>query len=100
MKNNRQRIWIKLAILIIGAGLIKVFSFFGGWVEAAYSTGIYPVISTILRAVTGWVPVSLGDILYAAIIVWLIIRLVILIKIIFQRKGTWRGFWQGLGKTL
>jgi len=100
MKNGGQRIWLELAIVLIVAALIKVFSLFGGLVERAYSTSVYPVISVVLRAITGWVPFSVGDILYLAVVIWLILRLVKIVKIVVKRKSNWQGFWQGLVKTV
>jgi len=98
-KNGQRRIWVKLVILLIIAALIKVFSLFGGWVEAGYSTGVYPVIATVMRAVTGWLPISIGDLLYACVFIWLIIKLIKIIKAIVGRKATWQGFGNRLGKA-
>jgi hypothetical protein len=100
MKNSRQRFWVQLGVLLAVAAIIKICSLFGGWVEAAYSTGIYPVISIVLRAVTGWLPLSIGDILYVVVIIWLAVRIVQLVKIVIQRNANWQGFWLGLGKTV
>ncbi len=96
---GKKPIWRKLLILLAVAVLIKLFSFFGGWVEALYSTGIYPVIAVVFRFFTGWLTISLGDLLYAAAVIWLVVRLVKLAKLLFQRKSTWQGFWAGLGRT-
>ncbi|WP_423998689.1 DUF3810 domain-containing protein [Maribacter sp. IgM3_T14_3] len=53
-------------------------------VEQYYSTGLYPVISKFFRLLFGWVPFSVGDILY---FVLLILALVYLIK---NRNYIWR----------
>ncbi len=66
--------WIFVIVTII---LIKIFSANSIWVEQIYSTGIYPFFSKILRILFGWVPFSLGDILYflaACFILWKIIK--------------------------
>lgn len=34
------------------------------WVEKNYSNGIYPVISSFFRRLLGWIPFSIGDLLY------------------------------------
>lgn len=53
------------------AVLIKIFSLFPDAVERYYSNGIYPAISTIQRALFGWIPFSVGDIFYGIIIIYL-----------------------------
>jgi len=47
------------------------------WIEKYYSNGIYPVISKAFRALFGWLPFSVGDILYATLI-FLAIRYLVL----------------------
>jgi len=88
-----------LLILLAAAVLVKLFSLFSGAVEKVYSTALYPVIAVILRAITSWVPFSIGDVLYALAVLWLLVRFFKLIIILISRKGTWKGFWYGLGKT-
>ncbi len=34
------------------------------WVEKYYSTGLYPLISAFFRRLYGWVPFSVGDLIY------------------------------------
>ena len=41
-------------------------------VETYYSTGIYPYISSFLRVLFGWVPFSVGDVLYFFAGLWLV----------------------------
>ncbi len=98
-KNGQKRRWVKLVILLAIAALIKVFSLFGGWVEAGYATGIYPVIATVMRAITGWLPISIGDLFYAFVFIWLVIKLIKIIRVIVRRKATWQGFGNGVLKA-
>ncbi len=73
-----------LAILLIAQWLfIKLISRFPELVESYYSKGIYPVISRFFRIIFGWLPFSIGDVLY--IILGFVI-LKIIIKIIKRRK--------------
>ncbi len=50
------------------------------WIERNYSNGIYPAISRFLRRLLGWIPISIGDILYFLLLlvflrwVWLLIQ--------------------------
>ncbi|WP_445382648.1 DUF3810 domain-containing protein [Robiginitalea sp. IMCC43444] len=38
-----------------------------GWIEKYYSQGVYPYISVFFRYLYGWVPFSVGDLLYACL---------------------------------
>lgn len=53
--------------------LLVIFSFFPAAVEQYYSRGFYPVFSRALRTITGWMPISLGDLIYAGGIIYLIV---------------------------
>lgn len=50
--------------MIILAIAIKLFSFFPAQVESIYATGLFPQIARTLRFLFGWVPFSIGDVLY------------------------------------
>ena len=70
---KRYKSWlIPLTLAII----IKIFSFFPDAVEKYYSTGIYPLISRLLRLLFGWISISVGDIFYAAVFLYLLISLI------------------------
>ena len=56
------------------------------WVEQYYSNGIYPIISTILRALLGWLPFSFGDILYGMVVIWLLIKGVKLLQFALNKQ--------------
>lgn len=49
--------------------LVKWLGSYPALIEKYYSTGIYPVISIFWRTVLGWIPFSVGDILYASLII-------------------------------
>ena len=63
--------WIIL--IVLGAG-IKIFSLFPNAVERYYSNGIYRGISRAQRMVLGWIPFSIGDILYAIVFIFLVYK--------------------------
>ncbi|MCX2720428.1 DUF3810 domain-containing protein [Lentiprolixibacter aurantiacus] len=44
--------------------LVRVLALFPEWIEQYYSLGIFPVISGFFRTLLGWIPFSVGDILY------------------------------------
>ncbi len=52
--------------------LVKIIGSFPGFVETYYSTGLYPIISKIARYVFGWIPFSVGDLIYSIAAVFLI----------------------------
>src|SRR5688572_19425910 len=67
LKRNRVLIgWLLPAIFI------RIFSLFPNAVEEYYATGIYPYISGLQRILFGWIPFSIGDFLYAAVVIYLI----------------------------
>ena len=78
--------------LILVAGLtfviilIKVFSANSIWVEKLYSTKIYVVFSSFLRAIVGWLPFSVGDILYVLVIAWFLWKLWRFSAKLFRRR--------------
>lgn len=69
-------------------------------VENQYSTAIYPVFSRILRYIFGWLPFSVGDVLYGLAILWLIWKLAKGIKLLVKKQATWSGFASGIGNGL
>src|SRR5687768_13012357 len=80
LKRNRLLIaWLLLAICI------RIFSLFPVAVEKWYATGIYPLISQIQRILFGWIPFSIGDLLYAAVIIYLITAVFRIYKV-WRRK--------------
>lgn len=81
--------WKRFAKWIIAIGLavlIKTLSFFPDTVERYYSQGLYPFISRILRISFGWIPFSMGDIFYACIFIWLLVKIISFVKKIFTRR--------------
>jgi hypothetical protein len=74
-----------ICLLIISL-LIKTASYFPLWIEKNYSRGLYPRISWFYRSLFGWLPVSLGDLLYAATGFLLLIKLVQFVKILARRR--------------
>jgi len=70
---------IIIALSIIPQYLIvKLLSGYPEFVETYYSHGLYPITSKILRFMFGWLPFSIGDILYTLagiyILRWIIIN--------------------------
>lgn len=79
-RNRGLFIWLVLALLI------RIYSLFPNAVEKYYSTGVYPVIGQIQRLLFGWIPFSIGDLLYAGVIIYLISSVVRLYRVIRYKK--------------
>ncbi len=57
----------RLLLVLLGlAILVKLFSLRADWVERYYTYGFYPYFSSTLRFLLGWIPFSVGDLLYIA----------------------------------
>lgn len=79
-KGRKSKVIIILVCIALG---ILLFALNAAMVESYYSTLTYPFISNLLRFITGWIPFSVGDLLYAFVIIffiWRIIKSVILIR--------------------
>ncbi len=87
-------------VLVVIAAFIHIYANDSTRVENQYSAGFYPAFSRIMRYLFGWLPFSIGDVLYGLVILWLIWKIVKGIKIIFKRKATLTGFAAGAGKAL
>ena len=73
----------RLLLLLLAVLLLKLFSLQPAWVEQYYTNGLYPPISRSLRFLLGWLPFSMGDLLYAAAVIYLFYgawRLLLLIR--------------------
>ncbi|HWK05665.1 MAG TPA: DUF3810 domain-containing protein [Puia sp.] len=89
--------WICLVVLAAG---IKILSLFPGAVERYYAMGFYPLIARLQRILFGWLPFSIGDLLYGALIIWLIVGLVRLVRRLVKRQVDGRWLLGGLRRTL
>lgn len=89
---KQKKYWILISVLAIIAVAINLFSANHAWVEHYYSRGAYPFIAVILRFLFGWLPVSLGDILYAAAAIWMVVKLVKIIRAIYKKQLFPRGY--------
>ena len=81
----RRLVWSNLLILTI-ALLIHGAGRQTEWVEDVYAQRWYPSISVWMRSCTGWIPVSLGDILYGLFGCWLLVRFIQFVRAYRQDK--------------
>ena len=54
--------------LFLQIGIVAVLSHYPSIIDTYYVNGIYPVIAITLRFLFGWIPFSIGDIVYAFLI--------------------------------
>ena len=71
MKNNKRYRFLSL-FLVVQWIFIQLISRYPNGIEKYYSRGIYPFISRFFRILFGWIPFSIGDVLYIVLGVLLI----------------------------
>ncbi|WP_179333080.1 DUF3810 domain-containing protein [Winogradskyella costae] len=83
----------KKLILVIFFGvqllLLSQLKYYPEFVEQFYSNGLYVFISKIMRYTFGWIPFSVGDILYTLATIYLIRWLIVNRKRIFKDTVKW-----------
>ena len=92
--------WTRLVIWVLVALAIHLFSINERWVEQYYSSGIYPFISFFLRGLLGWLPFSLGDILYGAVGLWLLVKAAKSLRLIVKKQFFRGEFLPSVQRTL
>ncbi len=65
--NFRYYKWVGICILLILA--LQIFQSNPHWIEYGYSRLIYPIYSYIPKFLFGWIPFSIGDLVYALIVI-------------------------------
>jgi len=68
-KNKKLLLAVLFPLQIV---FVKILGQFPGFIEAYYSNGAYPFISKTLRYLLGWIPFSIGDLLYIGLVLFLI----------------------------
>ena len=64
--NQYLKQWILPLSLVVCIVVVKLFPSF---LEAYYSNGVYQNISKVVRKVTGWISISLGDVFYGIVLI-------------------------------
>ncbi len=88
--------WVKTGLLIALVLAAGVFSFYPSVVEKYYSLGFYPGFAMGMRLLTGWMPFSVGDVLYIVLTVYMLSRLFRTGKAIYQKTYSGKQFLAGL----
>ncbi len=88
----RQKGFRLLPALAVSALILKIASVSPAFVERYYTNGVYPVISRTLRFTFGWLPFSMGDVLYFAAGAWLIFKAARFVRSAFRPglKRIWK----------
>ena len=78
--------WASWIIILLLISTLKIIAANPAWVEQYYTYGLYPAMSMVLRYLFGWVPFSIGDILYISVLVYVIYKLIRMIKRIRRKE--------------
>ena len=97
MSIRRKITWL---CLFVAAVAIKIFSLFPEAVERLYSRGLYPVVARLQRVLFGWIPFSVGDLVYAAAVILLIYGLVRGLRRLIRRQAGRGWLLRGLGRVV
>ncbi len=86
--NKNKKWWLTPLLLILAVVALHLLTLQGYWIEKIYSTHVYPLVASLLRILTGWLPFSLGDILYGLAFICVLYKIIQF----FRRSPTWRKF--------
>jgi hypothetical protein len=92
---KQRRYWVKTAILLLIAISIHLFTLSALRVENRYSGRLYGFISRVLRSCSGIFPFSIGDIIYAFLFFWILVKLIRLIRHLVKKDAE-PGYWYGV----
>jgi len=76
----------RISVLVLCCIGIHLYSVSPGRVETGYAAHIFPAIGRSLRAVFGWLPFSIGDLLYAAAFIFLLIRIYKMLRFLLRKN--------------
>lgn len=93
----KKNLWVIIGFLA-AIILINVFAASSGAIEHYYSNGFYYFFSIFLRTLFGWIPFSVGDILYLLVGAWLLLKLIKYIRLIFKKQFSKQLFLSGILK--
>lgn len=100
IEKDRKGGWIKIAILLVIAILLKILSLFPLFVEHYYSSHLYFFVSSFLRMLTGIIPFSIGDLFYTGFVVWIMVRLYKTTRATLKRTITRESFLSSFQRTV
>jgi hypothetical protein len=86
LKNSLVKRGIIILILWTVISLLMAFAGHSQAVERYYADGIYPVICRILHPLLNLFPFSVGDVVYAVVIIYLIYALLRLVRLAIKKR--------------
>jgi len=86
--------------LVIIINCLNWFTFSQERVEYFYSRGFYIIFSCIFRILLGWIPFSMGDLIYMTIIIFCLFIFFKKIRAFFKSKSKWVLFKSGFIQLL
>lgn len=84
--NQIQKRILTIGLLAIALYLLSVFEDHPEAVEKYYSNGLYVFICKVFHPVLNLIPFSIGDVLYIAVVIYLIYLLVRLISLLIKKR--------------
>jgi len=75
MMSNRNKVILLLFQLVVVWWLSFALVHYAGCMEV-YSNHVYPAVQTVRHSVVGWLPLSVGDVLYFVAGVWVLLTVV------------------------
>jgi len=85
-KNFNGRKWVWLAVFFLAVAIIKLLGTNQFHVEKYYTGDFYLFFSMVLRILFGWIPFSVGDLLYLLAGCWLLWKLIKNVRLFFKRE--------------
>ena len=84
---------IRISIVSTLAILALFIFFISGnhdWIEKNYALGFFPALASVLRVVFGWLPFSVGDIIYSIVTVSVLWQIGKFIVRLFHKTDSWK----------
>ena len=70
--NSKKYYKILTILLVMQWAFVQIIAQFPNFIETYYSNGLYTYISKFLRVLLGWIPFSIGDLMYALLVVFIL----------------------------
>lgn len=96
LKNAATQAWSKAGratwVALAAAGVAGVLRWIAGarpeWTETLYSRGLYPWVRSVQSALSGLSPWSVGELVLVALLTFVVVRGVLLVRALLRREAT------------
>ena len=78
--NNQKTYKILSILLVMQWAFLRIIAQYPAEIEKYYSNGLYTYVSKFLNLLFGWIPFSVGDILYAVLAIFILKNIFLAIK--------------------